>query len=139
MKYTTELSLESLKRIQQGVKENKVFSNVAKLVIGEVETIQTRDKSKQVTSAEILSVIKKLIKSNEEVLSYGDNQTLVDENVFLNRFIPEELDDETITNMIKIYIDNGANNIGLIMKNAKSDMGLQFDGKKVKNIASGLL
>lgn len=93
---------DSLKYLKTQQYDSNIEEGILKLLIGELETIQSRDKSRLLVKSDIVKVIKKLIKSNNETLSYGHQDKLVRENEFLTSFLPEELSDE----QIKVMVEN---------------------------------
>ena len=106
---------------------------------------QTNGEKHELTDDDIMSVIKKQVKtrktSMEEYLSY-DRKDLADnlqkEIDILSKYLPEELSDEKLTKIIDEIITelkpDGMKGMGMIIKAVSAKCGAAADMKKVSSI-----
>lgn len=106
---------------------------------------QTNGEKHELTDDDIMSVIKKQVKtrktSMEEYLSY-DRKDLADnlqkEIDILSKYLPEELSDEELTKIIDEIITelkpNGMKGMGMVIKAVSVKCGAAADMKKVSSI-----
>ncbi|MBD8088592.1 GatB/YqeY domain-containing protein [Pseudomonas fluorescens] len=112
--------------------------NILTLLVGELETASKRDGS-QITDEKVVSVAKKLIKSNEETLrlTSGAGATKLDaENVVLRTLLPQELSEDQL---LKILVDAKPGNIGEAMKLLNGQFAGQFDKGLASRVAKQFL
>lgn len=126
------VSTSIFEKIQQDRKElrkdpeSTLAFSVLTLVVGEVETITKRDGSKP-TDDKMISIIKKLIKSNNEVIALSEqsqSNKFVKENEILSSYIPVEMSREKLLQVIESIKET---NLGAIMKNLNSNYAGKFD------------
>lgn len=106
---------------------------------------QTNGEKHELTDDDIMSVIKKQVKtrktSTEEYLSY-DRKDLADnlqkEIDILSKYLPEELSDEELTKIIDEIITelkpDGMKGMGMVIKAVSAKCGAAADMKKVSSI-----
>lgn len=106
---------------------------------------QTNGEKHELTDDDIMSVIKKQVKtrktSMEEYLSY-DRKDLADnlqkEIDILSKYLPEELSDEKLTKIIDEIITelkpDGMKGMGMVIKAVSAKCGAAADMKKVSSI-----
>lgn len=106
---------------------------------------QTNGEKHELTDDDIMSVIKKQVKtrktSMEEYLSY-DRKDLADnlqkEIDILSKYLPEELSDEELTKIIDEIItelkSDGMKGMGMVIKAVSAKCGAAADMKKVSSI-----
>ena len=106
---------------------------------------QTNGEKHELTDDDIMSVIKKQVKtrktSMEEYLSY-DRKDLADnlqkEIDILSKYLPEELSDEELTKIIDEIITelkpDGMKGMGMVIKAVSATCGAAADMKKVSSI-----
>lgn len=106
---------------------------------------QTNGEKHELTDDDIMSVIKKQVKtrktSMEEYLSY-DRKDLADnlqkEIDILSKYLPEELSDEELTKIIDEIITelkpDGMKGMGMVIKSVSAKCGAAADMKKVSSI-----
>ena len=106
---------------------------------------QTNGEKHELTDDDIMSVIKKQVKtrktSMEEYLSY-DRKDLADnlqkEIDILSKYLPEELSDEELTKIIDEIITelkpDGMKGMGMVIKAVSAKCGAAADMKKVSSI-----
>lgn len=132
----TALKTEVMKARKSG---DKARSNVGLVLIGEIET-DTKRSGKDLTDEQLVAKVKKLIESNKEMIGYTQDRTKLDvleqENAFLETFLPKQLSDDELTDIIKA---SGLDNIGAIMGHLKQNYAGQFDGKKASALARAQL
>ena len=108
--------------------------NILTVLIGELETIASRDRS-EITDDKVIAGIRKLIKSNTETLKLVANPKLVKENAYLETFLPASMSEEQLRAAIK---DSGATNIGEAMKALKSNPDAVYDSSLASKVAREL-
>ena len=106
-------------QIQQFREKNPKYRVLLGTVLGEFDRI-----SKNPSDSECIAIIKKMIESN--ILT---NQ--LEENEILSKFLPSQLTEEAIEQIINI---NNFANIGECMKHFKSEHDGTYDGKLVSKI-----
>jgi len=99
------------------------------VVLGEFERVEMDAKRPQgpITDAEAIGVIKKLIASNIEC------NTGSDENIILEQFLPQQLNELDIKNILEYY---KFNSVGECMKHFKEFHTGLYDGKQVSKLYS---
>lgn len=122
---------------------NKDYLKILTTLLGEVD-LESARKKRDLKDEEIHSIIRKIIKSNNETLEYipiqsGYIHPLTVENFLLNSFLPIQLSEEEINqlvldrNILDVIIEKPEGQaIGLVMKEIKS-ANLSADGLTVKN------
>ncbi len=106
---------------------------------------QTNGEKHELTDDDIMSVIKKQVKtrktSMEEYLSYGRKDladNLQKEIDILSKYLPEELSDEELTKIIDEIITelkpDGMKGMGMVIKAVSAKCGAAADMKKVSSI-----
>lgn len=116
------------------VHRNSVASNVLGLVVGDAE--------KKLIAGEtpdIAAIAKKLIQSNNEVLTQTFDKDistkLLQENDVLNQLIPPQMSEEEIRQALET---SGASNVGQFMKYMKENHTGQYDGQFASLIAKSV-
>lgn len=110
---------------------NRVIEmNILTLLIGEVETVELRTQ-KKFGDSQVVDLIKKLIKSNEDSLKHRASEKLVAENAVLAKLLPQQLTEAEIMQIIASYSLVG---IPAVMKFLSAEYAGRFD----KGLASRL-
>ena len=110
---------------------NRVIEmNILTLLIGEVETVELRTQ-KKFGDSQVVDLIKKLIKSNEDSLKHRASEKLVAENAVLAKLLPQQLTEAEIVQIIASYSLVG---IPAVMKFLSAEYAGRFD----KGLASRL-
>lgn len=125
------LSKKSLLDLKMLHSDNRVIKNLLSTIIGELDRI-----TKNPTEDQIMKVIKKLYESNKECMKDSNDESLKIESDFLSQFIPKELSDEEIKNIVN---SENLPNIGAYMKYFKENYSNQYNGSKVKDIVTEYL
>lgn len=102
---------------------------------------------KDITDEDVISILKKMKKSSKETKGQAETyfrSSIVDECKteleILDKFLPKQLTEEVLQNIIKDFIFKNSNvNIGSIMKYLKENYSGQYDGKIASMIAKDLL
>lgn len=126
--------------IKQSMKDGtRLKTDILKLVVSDCDRINANKGT--VTDDDVINVIEKIIKSNNECLSVRDNQDLVYENNVLKTFLPSKASMEDILALVKEEdIRNCKNDgmaMGLVFKTLKSN-GIYFDNGDVKNLVASV-
>ena len=102
------------------------------LLIGECERI-----GKDIPEIEILNIIKKIIKNNNQTLSFKQDDSLTKENLYLSEFLPIMMSSEEIESIIDSNFnhDNIKLNLSNVMKFFKFNYNGEFENNElVKSI-----
>lgn len=114
--------------------------------------IELRSSQKELTDTDVLSLIQKLIKQNKDAIqmfSNGGRQDLVEKNEMeisiLEEFLPKQLTNDEIDNVIKQEIENNSyssmKDMGKLMGYFKNNYSGQCDmgyvSKKIKEMLNG--
>ena len=125
--------------------QNKFTLSVLRMLKSAIIYEQTNGEKHELTDDDIMSVIKKQVKtrktSMEEYLSY-DRKDLADnlqkEIDILSKYLPEELSDEELTKIIDEIITelkpDGMKGMGMVIKAVSAKCGAAADMKKVSSI-----
>ena len=125
--------------------QDKFTLSVLRMLKSAIIYEQTNGEKHELTDDDIMSVIKKQVKtrktSMEEYLSY-DRKDLADnlqkEIDILSKYLPEELSDEELEKIIDETIKelnpDGMKGMGLVIKTVGSKCGAAADMKKVSSI-----
>jgi uncharacterized protein YqeY len=122
-------------------KNNEVIKkNLLGTLIGEC-TLTVKEPNDEI----VIAAIKKFLKNNarvqEAILSTNDSSNLssylVEEEI-LNSYLPKNLSEDELRNIIGTIIENGADNTGKVMKDLKANFK-NYDGKLASDIAKELL
>jgi uncharacterized protein YqeY len=127
-------TFQETRRELRGNVSKVVEYNILTLLIGELETAASRDRS-EITSDKVIAGVRKLIKSNTETLKLVANPKLVRENAYLETFLPLGMTAEQISDAIK---DSGATNMGAAMKALKANPDAVYDPSLASQVAKAL-
>lgn len=131
-------------RIQAMKNGETIKKNLLSTLIGDCCKV-----NKEPSDVECIAMIKKFIKNAEETertLNTSDHfgigdiiSKLVTEIEILESYLPKQLSEEKITEIINICISCGDTNLGQIMKHFKTECEGRYDGAVVSKIAKELL
>lgn len=126
--------LEQVKSKINPKNPNVVSRDIFKLVYSEAQRANKFD------DQYLISVIKKLIESNNETLSYGENEKLISENEELKQVLPKSLSRseimaELLTIKEKVVAANEGQSIGISVKHLKST-GFDFNNNEVREVVN---
>jgi uncharacterized protein YqeY len=113
--------------------KNVIEKTLLGTIKGELQTLEKNGTN--VDDAATLSVLTKFTKSVKQMVEYGNSDAITELEI-LERYTPKQMAEEEITVLIKTTIENGATNIGEIMK-VFSDKNA--DKKLVSTIAKTML
>ena len=119
-------------------KNDKPKTDALKVIISELQ----RQKTKQLTDEQVIKILKSLLKSEEDRLSYIVKEELGVTSMYrevLMEYLPKQVSEEEITQWIKDNIDfselkNKMQAVGIVMKH----FGTKADGNTVKNIIQNM-
>lgn len=127
--------------IARANKECKVEFTILTLLVGELETSLKRE-GKAVTEATdeaVVAVIKKLIKSNNEVIGlYGEvgSAKFIQENKVLSNYLPKQMTEEELTVVLQNTLFSS---VGEAIKSLSEKFPGKFDKAVASKIAKSLL
>lgn len=114
---------------------NKEISTILSTVIGEIETIQSRDRTKELKDADIIRLIDKSIEALQETIKIkGTCDKSSFEISILQKYVPTKLTEEEL---IKIKEENGFTSPKEMMPFLVKNYAGQYDGKLASKVASG--
>lgn len=142
-----EKLLEDLKKSMKEKNINR--KNAVQMVRASILQIE-KDKQIEVTDEQILEIITKEVKKRKDALAdfqKANREDLInqvnEEISVLEEYLPKQLTDEELESKIKEIINKvGATTIkdlGIVMKEAKSEIGATADGKRINEIVRKLL
>ena len=108
--------LEKIKKLHLNARlqKDEVAKNILSLLIGEIEKEELK---RSVSDTDCIRIVQKLIKSNDETLSYKDNPVLVEENRILQSVLPQMLSvEEAKSYVVDLNLD--LSNLGRAMGSA---------------------
>lgn len=91
---------------------NKKLLSVIK---GEIQTQEKNLNVENLSNEEVQKIIEKTSKSLKESLSHG-NKEAESEIAILSKYLPKQMSEEDIKKKVSELIDNGMNNIGMVMR-----------------------
>ena len=141
-----EKLLEDLKNAMKDKNINR--KNVVQMVRAAILQVE-KDKAIEVTDEQILEIIAKEAKKRKEAITdyeKGGRQDLVvqleEEIAVLEEYLPKQLTKEEIETIVKQVIATGSStmkDMGMVMKEAKAQMGTSADGKTISDVVKSLL
>lgn len=122
---------------------HKTCYNLMTTLIGEIETTQKRQKQSldNISDKDVAKIIKAFIKGiNETITKMGPSDDIKLTMLYLERtllevYLPTQLSESELSDVIKKTVADGADNIGAIMKELKASYDGLFDGKSASKIA----
>ena len=100
----------------------------------------------ELAESDIVSLTRREAKQREEAEQYArdagredlvaQNQT---ERAILMRYLPAQLDDAELTNLVRSWLADGLQSVGPIMARLKERHAGQYDGKRASEIVRALL
>jgi len=142
--------IKDIKSDQLYSRKNKQASNATLLttLIGEAEMIGKNNGNRETTDAEVVAVIKKFIKNNQELMSVvnpessGFNDAKI-ENDILTNYLPTQLTETELRSVVQKRIATLENIspkiMGKIMAWLKETYNGQYDGRMASTIVKELL
>lgn len=139
-----------LEDLKQSMKEkNTNRKNVVQMVRAGILQVE-KDKGIQLEDAQVLEIIAKELKKRKDSLAdfeKANREDLInqvnEEISVLEEYLPKQLSDEELELKIqKIITKVGATTIkdlGMVMKEAKTEIGTQADGKRINEVVRKLL
>ena len=139
-----------LEDLKQSMKEkNTNRKNVVQMVRAGILQVE-KDKGNQLEDAQVLEIIAKELKKRKDSLAdfeKANREDLInqvnEEISVLEEYLPKQLSDEELESKIQEIITKvGATTIkdlGMVMKEAKTEIGAQADGKRINEVVRKLL
>ena len=139
-----------LEDLKQSMKEkNTNRKNVVQMVRAGILQVE-KDKGIQLEDAQVLEIIAKELKKRKDSLAdfeKANREDLInqvnEEISVLEEYLPKQLSDEELEAKIQEIITKvGATTIkdlGIVMKEAKTEIGAQADGKRINEVVRKLL
>ena len=128
-------------RIQAMKDKDTIKKDILSTLIGE-----SSKEEKIPTDEKVIATIKKFIKNAHElqvhIANNHGNQSYIKAQFEINiltDYLPNQLDEQEIRDIITVRKDNGDSNLGVIMKFFKTHYDGQYDGSLVNKLAKDLL
>lgn len=127
--------LETLKKdlLKNRKEQNKQNVTIISTLIGEVQTISSRDRNKTITDQDIIRIIDKSIEALQERLKHRPSSELEHEIELLSQYVPEKLSEEEL---IRIKEDNGFSSAKEMLPYLKANYDGLYDGKLAAKVAN---
>ena len=100
----------------------------------------------ELAAAEIVALAQRETKKREEAEAFArtaGRDDLVTQNAaeraILARYLPPQLDDAELTNLVRSWLAEGLNSMGAIMSRLKERHAGQYDGKRASEIVRSML
>lgn len=126
---------------------DKATVSVLRLVNAEIKAYEVNER-KDVTDEIVIKIIEKQIKQLKETLQYSiqlnDEEKIAEGNFaieLLSPYLPEQLSDEVVENLLKEIITNGnygPSDMGKIMKEIMPKVNGKFDRSKINPMVKKL-
>ncbi|MCQ2969500.1 MAG: GatB/YqeY domain-containing protein [Clostridium sp.] len=127
---------------------DKAKVSVLRLVNAEIKAYEVNNRE-DISDENVIKIIEKSIKQNKEALEYAkqaNNEEKISEGNFaievLTPYLPKQLTDEEVNEMLKEIIANGnytASDMGKIMKEIMPKVNGKFDRSKINPMVKALL
>ena len=142
--------LAKIKQDQLQARKNKNAAEATLLttLIGEAAMIGKNDGNRETTDVEVVTVIKKFIKNNTELMNVANVPEMgydyaKKENDFLAQYLPSQMTEEELQTTIQTYISTleevSPKLMGSVMKWLKDNYAGQYDGGLASKVVKGLL
>lgn len=127
---------------------DKARVSVLRMVNAEIKSYEVNNRE-EVSDENVIKIVEKSIKQTKEALEYAvqaNNEEKINEGNFaievLTPYLPKQLTDEEVTEILKEIIANGsytAKDMGKIMKEIMPKIAGKFDRSKINPMVKGLL
>lgn len=122
-------------QLKARVERDSLKASVLTTLVGEIETLTSRDKNIILTDADVLKLINKFISNNIETYQLTKNQNCLAENNYLSLYLPKQLSERELKAYIALIIDTNSytskKDMGKVMQELKSKYSGQFDSRLV--------
>ena len=138
-------------KIKARKERNKLLLRPLDLVLGDLHNLEIERKGKELSDADVISVLQKAVKTRQESAGIYESagshdKALIErgEADYLSTFIPREAPDEVYADAVQSAIDTvkptSAKDMGKVIKEARSRMGDRvFDGKRLAGMVKAAL
>lgn len=127
---------------------DKARVSVLRMVSAEIKAYEVNNRE-DISDENVIKIIEKSIKQTKEALEYAkqaNNEEKIQEGNFalevLTPYLPKQLTEEEVSEMLKEIIANGnytAKDMGKIMKEIMPKIAGKFDRSKINPMVKGLL
>lgn len=115
----------------EAAKTNKIKRSILTTLLGEAETVSKKS-GNEIDDFLLTKLAKGLIDSNKEVLAYKHSEKLVEENVILAEYIPEQMSEEKLRSIIQ---SSEKSDMKGIMQFLSANYKGEYDGRMANKIA----
>jgi uncharacterized protein YqeY len=142
--------LEKIKKqiLEARKAKDSVKANVLNTLYSEAKTLAINNGRREPEDNELQAVLKKFLKGSNETIELKKKNSIdcsqdEKEREILESFMPKQLEDNELENIINVYIsqleDKTKKSMGIIMKRLKEEHDGSYDGKKASSIVNRLL
>lgn len=96
--------------------KDAVTKSLLSVIKGEIQTVEKNVGSTDLSDEEVTKILNKTAKSLKETISLSGDEKSKTELVIVESYLPKQMTKEEIAVKVKELIENGANNIGAVMK-----------------------
>jgi uncharacterized protein YqeY len=124
---------------------NALASSLLTTLIGEAAAIGKNNGNRDVTDAEVVALVKKFVKGMDETLGFLGNHNaeatavVLAEKDILAAYLPKQMDEASLTEVIRELIAVTGPNLGKLMAELKTQYAGLYDGKMASQIAKGFV
>ncbi len=129
-----------MNRLLQKIKEDQLVARKSKdsvrsklltTLIGEAVMVGKNCGNRESTEEEILSTIRSFLKQANEFIKISPNEESVREIEILKNYLPKQLSDNRMVEIINSLVASGETNMGKIMAHFKNNFSNQYDGRQL--------
>lgn len=133
-----QLQLDARRTRSSDTTGNKdIIVSLTTTLIGEAETIAKNAGVEQISDADLQNLIKKFIKNISQTIEHLEGvqrDKLIFERDYLSQFLPKQMNDEELSSTIDKIVEEGATNMGLVMKALQTNYTGLYDAKAASNL-----
>ena len=136
---------ETLKKdqLRARVERNTIKSSILTTLVGELQTAASRDKNVVLTDGDVVSLIRKFIKNNEETFRLTGSQDGLRENEYLTNYLPQQLSNSQLNILIQTIMTNGGythkRDLSKILGELKTNYDGRYEAKEVITVVNKIL
>ena len=122
---------------------NQITSSLLTTLIGEATTVAKNAGRELPSDDEVTAIIRKFLKGNAEVQAHltddADVAVAKTEAAILSGYLPTQLSEDQLREVVKAIVAGGAANVGAVMGQLKAKHAGLYDGKMASTIVKELL
>lgn len=120
--------------------KDKDLIDILTFLYSEISTIAKRKVNLSITDSEVIAFIKKVIETNEEVMTLNNSPKLLKEITVFKNYLPEQLSTSDIKSIImNLFLDSDLRRDKAVMKVVQGYFKNNYDGKYDARIVSDIV